>query len=80
MHPLMTSWMKNALPQVANVIITKRDRVMAERLVSDCSRNNKVIAVVFMGGFEREWTNRQKQNRIKSFFARYATAIYQCLW
>lgn len=54
---LMTNWMDEALPDVSEIMIHRRDRIMARNLREHCSRG-KVVAVVGLAhcdGIEREW-------------------------
>lgn len=53
----MTNWMERALPEIATVMIHKRDKYMAANLRRHCSQG-KVLAVVGLAhvdGIEREW-------------------------
>ena len=53
----MTKWMEQALPEIATVMIHKRDKYMAANLRRHCSQG-KVLAVVGLAhvdGIEREW-------------------------
>ena len=54
---LMTGWLDDALPQITEVMLHRRDRVMAENLRKHCGQG-RVLAVVglaHMDGVEREW-------------------------
>jgi len=54
---MMTEWMEKAMPQVAQVMVHKRDQIMARNLRDHCSKG-KVVAVVglaHLDGIEREW-------------------------
>mmetsp|Transcript_52654 Transcript_52654/g.157734 ORF Transcript_52654/g.157734 Transcript_52654/m.157734 type:complete len:87 (-) Transcript_52654:75-335(-) len=54
---LMTTWMGEALPDVAEVMIRRRDVIMANCLRERCG-DGQVVAVVGMAhvdGIEREW-------------------------
>lgn len=54
---LMSGWMDKALPQVTQVMLHRRDCVMAENLRKHCGQG-RVLAVVglaHMDGVEREW-------------------------
>ena len=54
---MMTTWMDQALPPITEVMLHRRDKVMAENLRKNCGQG-KVLAVVgmaHMDGVEREW-------------------------
>ena len=54
---LMTGWMNKAIPPIADVMIHRRDQVMAQHLRTRCGQG-KVVAVVGLAhvdGIEREW-------------------------
>lgn len=54
---LMTGWMKQAMPDIADIMLHKRDHVMASNLRKHCGKG-KVVAVVGLAhvdGIEREW-------------------------
>mmetsp|Transcript_18779 Transcript_18779/g.40894 ORF Transcript_18779/g.40894 Transcript_18779/m.40894 type:complete len:196 (+) Transcript_18779:324-911(+) len=53
----MTQWMQQSMPEIAAVMIHKRDRIMAENLRKHCA-HGKILAVVGLAhvdGIEREW-------------------------
>lgn len=54
---MMRDWMDQAMPPVAEVMLHRRDRIMAENLRRRCGEG-KVVAVVglaHLDGIEREW-------------------------
>ena len=59
---LMTGWMDKTLPQITEVMLHRRDRVMAQNLRKKCGQG-RVLAVVglaHMDGIEREWESLGK--------------------
>lgn len=54
---MMTTWMDEALPPITEVMLHRRDKVMAENLRKNCGEGTvlAVVGLAHMDGVEREW-------------------------
>jgi len=63
---LMSEWMEDVFPSIANVLIHQRDTITAHNLITHCGKEKKVVAVVglaHLDGIEKEWQRLKKKKK-----------------